>query len=253
MNEMELLRELAQETPLPAPAGAGPGPDQAARRDRRRSARLAVPSRGGAHHGPARPIRRPSGRAAAASVRPPAAPVLGAVKLMWGGAVSSAAHLIVALPFAGDVKASRAGYHRLTPAHSAHHHAGDTCRPGRDRPVAVGGAGDQPGQELGADPVHGAVRPGDAGTAVVTGGDRQERRVQALFTALTWLSGLGAVWSSGARPPARSSSRPSRCARGRRHRFQALSRRMGNRGGWNVVSALIIRVPCGGASCLEGH
>ena len=35
--------------------------------------------------------------------------------------------------------------------------------PGRDRAVAVDGAGERPGPELGAHRVHGAVRPGDAG------------------------------------------------------------------------------------------
>ena len=41
-------------------------------------------------------------------------PVLTAARFMYGGAISSAALLIVALPFAGDVKGSVLGY-RLTP------------------------------------------------------------------------------------------------------------------------------------------
>ena len=60
---------------------------------------------------PAEPLRP----AAPEPLRPPApAPVLAAARFMYGGAISSAALLIVALPFAGDVKGHVLGY-RLTP------------------------------------------------------------------------------------------------------------------------------------------
>ena len=48
------------------------------------------------------------------------------------------------------------------PVETADHHRGDSRRPGRARPLAVDGAGDRPGQELGAHRVHGPVRRGHA-------------------------------------------------------------------------------------------
>jgi hypothetical protein len=110
MNEMELLRELAQETPLPAP-----GELDAAR------ARLvaaittdpatystALAQATADQPGP------PAGQLAG-PLRPAApAPVLTAARFMRGGAISSAALLIVALPFAGDVNGEVLGY-RLIP------------------------------------------------------------------------------------------------------------------------------------------
>ena len=111
MNEMELLRELAQQTPLPAPA------ELAAARARLAAAIAADPatyaaavaqgtmSQPGPSHGP------PTGLLPL----PVPAPVLSAARFMRGGAISSAALLIVALPFAGDVKGHVLG-HRLTPA-----------------------------------------------------------------------------------------------------------------------------------------
>ena len=78
-------------------------------------------------------------------LRPAApAPVLTAVKFMYGGAAISAACLIAALPFIGDIhgRRSRAPPHR----DPAHHHAGDSRRPGPGRPVAVDGAGGRPGR-----------------------------------------------------------------------------------------------------------
>ena len=167
MNEMELLRELAQETPLPAPA------ELDAARARLVAAIAADPAAGRvtavaevAMHQP-----DPSSGQPVEPLRPPApAPVLDAVKLMYGGAVGTVVQLIIALVLHRRHQglppdSARAPPHH-GPAHplaTAHHHAGDSRRPGRDRPVAVDGAGDRPGQELGAHPVHGAVRPGDAG------------------------------------------------------------------------------------------
>src|SRR5271166_4404732 len=100
MNEMELLRELAQETPLPAPAEldaararlvAGIATDPATHA--KAAAEVTMDQ---AHPSSGQPVE---------PLRPPApAPVLTAAKFMRGGAISSAAYLIVALPFMGDSK-----------------------------------------------------------------------------------------------------------------------------------------------------
>jgi hypothetical protein len=110
MNEMELLRELAQETPLPAPAELG-----AAR------ARLvtaittdpATPDPAAAQATASQPS--PSTGQQVDLLRPAApAPVLTAVKLMYGGAACTAAvFLIAALPFIGDIHGRLFG-HRVT-------------------------------------------------------------------------------------------------------------------------------------------
>jgi hypothetical protein len=94
MNDMELLRELAQETPLPAPA------ELAAARARLVAAITTDPA------------TYATALAQAAPQQPPA-PVLTAAKFMRGGAVTSAAYVIAALPFAGDVRGHVLG-HRLT-------------------------------------------------------------------------------------------------------------------------------------------
>jgi hypothetical protein len=91
MNDMELLRELAEETPLPAPAGL------AAARARLVAAITTDPA---------------TYSGAVAQTAPPA-PVLAAARFMRGGAVTSAAYVITALPFAGDVRGHVLG-HRLT-------------------------------------------------------------------------------------------------------------------------------------------
>src|SRR5580693_2384233 len=59
----------------------------------------------------------------------------------------------------------------------------DSLRPGRGFHVALDGAGERPGPELGAYPVHGAVRPGDAAAA---------RRLHAAGEPC-WVRGDGAV------------------------------------------------------------
>jgi hypothetical protein len=87
VNEMELLREMAQETPLPPPTEL-----DAAR------ARLAAAIAG------SQPS--PSGGQLVEPPRPsPPAPVLAAVKLMYGGAVGTVVQLIAALAFIGDTNA----------------------------------------------------------------------------------------------------------------------------------------------------
>ncbi len=108
MNEMELLRELAQQTPLPAPA------ELDAARARLVAAITADPAACAEAAAPATTdqpylsIGHPVGPL-------PPAPVLTAATFMRGGAISSAALLISALPFLSDIKGTVLG-HRLTPA-----------------------------------------------------------------------------------------------------------------------------------------
>ena len=110
MNEMELLRKLAQETPLPAPAELR---EARARLLAAIAADPAPPAVAVAEAATGQPDS--SSGHPAELLRPPApAPVLTAARFMYGGAISSAALLIVALPFAGDVKGNVLG-HRLTP------------------------------------------------------------------------------------------------------------------------------------------
>ena len=110
MNEMELLRELAQETPLPAPGEldvararlvAAITTDPATYATAAAQAAVGQPS--------------PSTGQPVDLLRPAAPePVLTAVKLMYGGAASTAAvFLIAALPFIGDIHGRFFG-HRVT-------------------------------------------------------------------------------------------------------------------------------------------
>ena len=109
MNEMELLRELAQQTPLPAPAEL----------DAARARLVAAIATDPATYATAvaevttdQPC--PSAGEPAGPLRPPApAPVLTAARFMHAGAVGTAAYLIVALPFVGDIQGKMLG-HRLT-------------------------------------------------------------------------------------------------------------------------------------------
>jgi hypothetical protein len=110
VNEMELLRELAQETPLPAPAelDAARARLLAAITTDPASYAAAVAQATTSQPGP------PAGRTDGL-LRPAApAPVRAAARFMRGGAISSAALVIVSLPFIGDVKGNVLG-HRLTP------------------------------------------------------------------------------------------------------------------------------------------
>jgi hypothetical protein len=109
MNEMELLRERAQETPLPAPA------ELDAARARLVAAITADPAMYAtavAEVTTAHPSL--SSGQPAEPLRPPA-PVVTAGTFMRGGAVTSAAYLITALPFMGDVHGKLLAY-RLTAA-----------------------------------------------------------------------------------------------------------------------------------------
>jgi hypothetical protein len=98
MNEMELLRELAQETPLPAPG------ELDAARARLVAAIAADPARYATAVAPATTGQPgPSAGQPGDLLRPAApAPVLAAIKLMYGAAASTAVFLIAALPFMGD-------------------------------------------------------------------------------------------------------------------------------------------------------
>jgi len=109
MNEMELLRELAQETPLPAPA------ELDAARARLAAAIATDPDPDAAAAAEVAPHQLfPSAGQPVGPLLPPApAPVLTAGTFMRGGAITSAAYLIAALPFIDDVKGSVLG-HRLT-------------------------------------------------------------------------------------------------------------------------------------------
>ena len=109
MNEMELLRDLAHETPLPAPA------DLDAARARLVTAITTDPARYATAVAQAATSQaRPPDGQPAVPVRPAAPkPVLTAAKFMYGGAISSAAYLIATLPFIGDIHGRALG-HPLT-------------------------------------------------------------------------------------------------------------------------------------------
>jgi len=119
MNEMELLRELAQETPLPAPA------ELDAARARLVAAIAADPAAGGFTAVSEVPMYQPypSSGQPVEPLRPPApAPVLDAVKLMYGGAVGTVVQLIIALAYIGDIRAYHLTVlgHHLTTAQLSH-------------------------------------------------------------------------------------------------------------------------------------
>ena len=103
MNEMELLWQRAQETPLPAPAEL----------DAARARLVAAIAVDPATYATA--VAQATTGQPAHPLRPPApAPVRTAARFMRGGAISSAALVIVALPFAGDLNGHVLG-HRMAP------------------------------------------------------------------------------------------------------------------------------------------
>jgi hypothetical protein len=119
MNEMELLREVAQETPLPSPAELEEARARLVAAITADSA--AGPVAAGAEATVSQP--QPSSGQPVEPVRTPApAPVEGAVKLMWGGAAGTAAQLIIALFYLGDIKAYHLTVlgHHLTTAQLIH-------------------------------------------------------------------------------------------------------------------------------------
>ena len=204
MNEMELLRELARETPLPAPAeldGARARLTAAIAADPAAGRVSAVPE---TKSGPYPSIGQP-----AQPVRPAAPePVQGAVKLMWGGAAGTAAQVIIALFYLGDVRAYhlRLLGHQLTTAQLIH------WRPLiATLAITVGlaeialwlGTARAAGQGKNWARVLSAVLAGLA--TLQLGGIHG--LADLFFAVLTWLTGLAAVWLLW-RPSARAFFRP---------------------------------------------
>jgi hypothetical protein len=188
MTEMELLRELAQETPLPAEA------ELAGARARVVAAITTDPTTYAAAVAkdttsqldlstgqPTEPLRHPA-----------PAPVLTAAKFMRGGAISSAALLIVTLPFAGDLKGDVLG-RRLTPTPLL-----------ITLVIAVGLAviglwlwmARATSQGKNWARILSTVLFGLATLELLSAIEVIGKNgvAQAFFAALTWLSGLGAVW-----------------------------------------------------------
>ena len=181
MNEMELLRELAQQTPLPAPAEL----------DAARARLLAAITTDPATYATALAevtigqLDPPAGQ-----LRPPA-PVLSAAKFMYGGAISSAALLIAALPFIGDTHGKVLG-HRLTPTL--------TITLGTVAGLALIGLwlwmARATSQGKNWARILSTVLFALATLELLSAleGIGKDGVAQALFAGLTWLSGLAAVW-----------------------------------------------------------
>ena len=181
MNEMELLRELAHQTPLPAPAEL----------DAARARLLAAITTDPATYATALAevtigqLDPPAGQ-----LRPPA-PVLSAAKFMYGGAISSAALLIAALPFIGDTHGKVLG-HRLTPTL--------TITLGAVAGLALIGLwlwmARATSQGKNWARILSTVLFALATLELLSAleGIGKDGVAQALFAGLTWLSGLAAVW-----------------------------------------------------------
>ena len=184
MNEMELLRELAQQTPLPA----------AGELDAARARLLAAITTDPATYARAlAEVTTDQAGQPAELLRPPApAPVRAAARFMRGGAISSAALLIVALPFAGDVKGHVLG-HRLTPTPL-------TITLATLAGLALIGLwlwmawATSQGKNWAR--ILSTVLFGLATLTLLSALEAigKEGVAQAFFAGLTWLSGLGAVW-----------------------------------------------------------
>jgi hypothetical protein len=181
MNEMELLRELAQQTLLPAPAEL----------DAARARLLAAITTDPATYATALAevtIGQPD--PPAGQLRPPA-PVLSAAKFMYGGAISSAALLIAALPFIGDTHGKVLG-HRLTPTL--------TITLGAVAGLALIGLwlwmARATSQGKNWARILSTVLFALATLELLSAleGIGKDGVAQALFAGLTWLSGLAAVW-----------------------------------------------------------
>jgi hypothetical protein len=117
MNDMELLWQRAQETPLPVSA------DLDAPRARLLAAIAANRPTYATAAAQTAPQPQPSAGQLAEPQRPRVpAPVLSAVKLMYGGALGTAVQLIIALVYIGDVKAYhlRVLGHHLTASQLSH-------------------------------------------------------------------------------------------------------------------------------------
>ena len=187
MNEMELLRELAQQTPLPAPAEL----------DAARARLLAAITTDPATYATALaevtigPPGPPAGQPAGGPLRPPA-PVLSAARFMYGGAVSTAVLLIAVLPFIGDIHGKVLGY-RLTPTPL-------TIALGAVAGLALIGLwlwmARATSQGKNWARILSTVLFGLATLEFLSalGVIGKNGVAQALFAGLTWLSGLAAVW-----------------------------------------------------------
>jgi hypothetical protein len=181
MNEMELLRELAQRTPLPAPAEL----------DAARARLLAAITTDPATYATALAevtIGQPG--PPAGQLRPPV-PVLSAAKFMYGGAISSAALLIAALPFIGDTHGKVLG-HPLPPTL--------TITLGAVAGLALIGLwlwmARATSQGKNWARILSTVLFALATLELLSAleGIGKDGVAQALFAGLTWLSGLAAVW-----------------------------------------------------------
>jgi hypothetical protein len=212
MNEMELLRQRARETPLPAPA------ELDAARARLVAAIAADPGAGRLPAVPQATMPQHDGSTGqpAGPLRPAApAPVKAAVKLMYGGAAATAVQLVFALFFISDIKA----YHLTVFGHHL-----TTAQLSQWRPliatlaIAFGLAvialwlwlARASGQGRHWARILSTVLAGLA-TLELTGG---HGAAQVFIAWLTWLTGLAAVWLLW-RPAATTFFRSARAARSR--------------------------------------
>jgi hypothetical protein len=190
MNEMELLRELARETPLPAPAELDGARARLVAAITADSATYATAVAGATTSRP-----DPSAGPAVDPLRPaPPAPVLSAIRFMYGGAVGSAVvFLIAAVPFMGDLHGRLLG-HRVTATPLS-----------ITLFVIVFGLipialwlwlARAVGQGRNWARIVSTVLFGLAtlGLLLALGAIHAAGVAQAFFAALTWLSGLAAVW-----------------------------------------------------------
>jgi hypothetical protein len=188
MNEMELLRELAQQTPLPAPA------ELDAARARLLAAITTDPATYAAAVAqvttdqPAPPGGQPAG-----PLRPPApAPVLSAARFMYGGAISSAAYLIAALPFIGGIHGKVLGYRlTATPLTITLGILAGLALVALWLWMARAASQGRNWARILSTVLFGLATLELLSALELTGKDGV---AQAFFAALTWLSGLAAVW-----------------------------------------------------------
>jgi hypothetical protein len=191
MNDMELLRELAQETPLPAPAQLDAARGRLVAAIANDPATYATAVAGSTKHQP-----YPSSGQPAEAGRPAApGPVRDAVKLMYGGAAGIAAQWIIGLAYIGDTKAYHLTVlgHQLTTAQVSH------LRPLIVTLVIATGLAlivlwlwlaRAVGQGRSWARILSTVLVGLA-TLELTG---LHGVAQLFFAVLTWLTGLAAVW-----------------------------------------------------------
>jgi hypothetical protein len=188
MNEMELLRELARETPLPAPA------ELDAARARLVAAITANPA---AYAAAAAQVTidqpDPSAGQPVEPQRPPApAPVRAAARFMHGGAISSAALLIVALSFVGEPKGNVLGHHLTsTPLTVTLVILAGLALIGLWLWMAWATGRAKNWARILSTVLFGLATLEFLSALEVIG---RNGVAQAFFAGLTWLSGLGAVW-----------------------------------------------------------